>query len=89
MLNNAKHKTRLTQKKKKKKNTHTHTSNATNKNKKIEESDKSLRVLFLPHLGRIFPLIKPLNRWRGGRIETVQVQKEHEGLKKITEKSER
>ena len=34
MLNKAKHKTRLTQKKKK------HTSNATSKNKKIEESDK-------------------------------------------------
>ena len=72
MLNNAKHKTRLTQKKKKKKtHTHTHTSNATNKNKKIEESDKSLRVLFLPHLGRTFLLIKPLNWWRGRRIETV------------------
>ena len=37
MLNKAKHKTRLTQKKKKKAK---HTSNATNKNKKIEESDK-------------------------------------------------
>ena len=36
MLNKAKHKTRLTQKKKKTK----HTSNATNKTKKIEESDK-------------------------------------------------
>ena len=36
MLNKAKHKTRLTQKKKKTK----HTSNAINKNKKIEESDK-------------------------------------------------
>ena len=35
MLNKAKHKTRLTQKKKIK-----HTHNATIKNKKIEESDK-------------------------------------------------
>ena len=35
MLNKAKHKTRLTQKKKAK-----YTSNVTNKNKKIEESDK-------------------------------------------------
>ena len=37
---------------------------------------KSLRVLFLPHLGRTFPLIKSLNRWRGERIETIQVRKE-------------
>ena len=41
MLNKAKHKTRLTQKKKKTKQNKTkHTSNATSKNKKIEESDK-------------------------------------------------
>ena len=38
MLNKAKHKTRLTQKKKQNKTKHT--SNATSKNKKIEESDK-------------------------------------------------
>ena len=38
---------------------------------------KSLRVLFLPHLGKTFPLIKPLNQWKGGRIESIQVQKEH------------
>ena len=39
MLNKAKHKTRLTQKKKKNKTKQT--SNATSKNKKIKESDES------------------------------------------------
>ena len=58
MLSKAKHKTRLTQNLKAK-----HTSNV-NKNKKKEKKViESLRALFLPHLGRIFPLIKPLN-WR-------------------------
>ena len=57
MLSNAKHKTRLTQNKKAK-----HTSKA-NKNKKREKKViESLGALFLPHLRRTFPLIKPLNR---------------------------
>ena len=63
MLNKAKHKTRLTQ----------------NKSKTHKKVIKSLKVLFLSHLGRTFPLIKPLNRWRGGRIETIQVRKGHKG----------
>ena len=41
MLNKAKHKTRLTQKKKKKQNKTKQISNATSKNKKIKESDES------------------------------------------------
>ena len=57
MLNKAKHKTRLTQK-----NQAKHLRNA-NKNKKIERKViESLGALFLPHLGRTLPLIKPLNR---------------------------
>ena len=58
MLNKTKHKTRLTQNLKAK-----HTSNA-NKNKKGEREImiESLGALFLPHLVRTFPLIKPLNR---------------------------
>ena len=48
---------------------------------------ESLGALFLPHPRRIFSLIKPLNRWCGGRIETVQVRKEHEGFKKISKRS--
>ena len=56
ILNKAKHKTRLTQKKAK------HTRNAT-KNKKIERKViESLGAIFLPHPGRILHLIKPLNR---------------------------
>ena len=62
MLNKAKHKTRLTQNMKAK-----HKSNATQKKKKgereREEVIESLRALFLPHLGRTFPLSEPLN-WR-------------------------
>ena len=58
MLNKAKHKTRLTQNSKAK-----HTNYA-NKNKKIERKViESLGALFLPHLRRTFPLIKPLNWW--------------------------
>ena len=55
-LNKAMCKTRLTQNNKAK-----HTSNA--KQKQGGERDKvtkSLRALFLPHLGRTFPFSKPL-----------------------------
>ena len=57
------HKTRLTQNNKAK-----HTSNANKKKerKKEEEREKvteSLGAIFLPHLGRTFPLSEPLN-WR-------------------------
>ena len=58
--NKAMHKTRLTQNNKAK-----HTSNAKTK-KRMGEREKvieSLGALFLPHLGRTFPLSKPLNRW--------------------------
>ena len=41
---------------------------------------KSLRSFFLPHLGRIFPFNKTLIQQWGGRIETVQVWKEHKGF---------
>ena len=63
-----------------------HTQKQEERKRKVIES---LGALFLPHLGRTFPLIKPLNQWKGGRIETVQVRKEHEGLEKITERSKR
>ena len=54
-----------------------------------EKSDKITWTLFPPRPGRTFPLIKPLN-WRlGGRIETVQVRKEHEGFEKISKRSKR
>ena len=60
-----------------------HTQNKKRERKMIE----SLGTLFLPHPGRTFPLIKPLNRrWKG---KTVQVRKEHEGFKKISKGSKR
>ena len=56
MLSKAKHKNKLTQNSKAK-----HTRNA-NKNNKIEKKViESLGAIFLPRLGRTFPLIKPLN----------------------------
>ena len=59
MLNKAMHKTRLTQNMKAK-----HTSNAHTKKKQEERKRKvieSLGALFLPRLGRTFPLSVPLN----------------------------
>ena len=77
MLNNQSIKTRLTQNLKAK-----HISNAQTKTKRERKVTESLGALFLPHLGRTFPLIKPLNR-RWGR-KTVQVWKKHEGFEKIS-----
>ena len=77
-------KTRLTQNKNK---THKLCKNKnTNRENKVIES---LGAIFLPHIGRTFPLIKPLNRRWGGRIETVQVRNEHEGFEKISKRSKR
>ena len=67
----------------------THWSYAKQKQEEREEVIESLGAIFLPHLGRTFSLSKPLNLWWGERIETVQVQKEHEGFKKISKKSNR
>ena len=77
MLNKAKHKTRLTQNKKAK-----HTSNAYSKTRKGEREKltKLLRAFFLPHLGRTFLFDESLIWWWGGRIEAIQVRKEHEGF---------
>ena len=52
-----------------------------------EKVTKSLGAFFLPHLGRTFPFSKPLIQWKGGRIKTVQVRKEHEGFEKISKRS--
>ena len=38
-----------------------------------EKMTKSLGAFFLPHLGRTFLFCKPLIRWWGGRMETIQV----------------
>ena len=84
MLNKAKHKSRLTQSKNKTNNLCKHKN--TKGEKKVIEL---LGALFLSHLGRTFPLIKLLNRQWGGRIETVQVRKEHEGFEKISKASKR
>ena len=83
--------------KKKKKNIKTRLNK--NKNKTYKKKKKnsrrekkvieSLGVLFLPNFGRPFPLIKPLNPWWGGRIETIQVRKEHESFEKISKGSKR
>ena len=56
-----------------------------------ERETKSLGAFFLPRLRRIFPLSEALIWWRGGggRIETVQVRKEHDGFKKISKRSKR
>ena len=50
-------KTRLTQKKNKTLKLYK------KKQEEREEVIESLGALFLPHLGRAFPLSKPLNRW--------------------------
>ena len=84
MLNNQSIKTRLTQNLKTK-----HISNAHTKTRRERKVTESLGVLFLPHLGRTFPLIKPLNWLWGGKIKTVQVWKEHEGFEKISKGSKR
>ena len=58
MLSKAKYKTRLTQTKSK--------TNKLCKNKNTKREKKvieSLGALFVPHLGRTFPFIKPLNWW--------------------------
>ena len=52
-----------------------------------EKVTKSLEAFFLPYLGTTFLFSKPLIRRWGGRVETVQVQKEHEGFKKISKRS--
>ena len=84
MLNKQSIKTRLTQNMKAK-----HISNAQTKTRRERKVIESLKALFFPHLGRIFPSSKPLNRrWRG-RIKTVQVRKEHEGFEKISKGSKR
>ena len=84
MLNKAKHKTRLAQNKRK---THKLCKNKnTKREKKVIES---LGTIFLPHPARTFPLIKPLNRQWGERIETIQVRKEQEGFEKISKMSNR
>ena len=58
MLNIAKHKTILTLNMKAK-----HISNAKTKTRReIEKVIESLGAIFLPHLGRVFPLSEPLNR---------------------------
>ena len=82
MLNNQSIKTRLTQNLKAK-----HISNAHTKTRREREVTESLGALFLPHPGRTFPLIKPLNRRWGRKI--VQVRKEHEGFEKISKGSKR
>ena len=56
MLGKAKHKTRLTQNKKQ--NTQVMQKQ---KQEEREESDR-IEALFLPQLGRTFPLSKPLNQ---------------------------
>ena len=58
MLSKTNHKTRLTQNKSK---THKLYKNKNTKRKK--KVIESLGAIFLSHLGRTFPLIKPLNQW--------------------------
>ena len=60
MLNNAMHKTRLTQNM-----TAKHTSNAKTKTRRGEREKvtESPGAFFLPHLGRTFSFNKPLIRW--------------------------
>ena len=78
------HKTRLTQNMKEK-----HTSNVKTKTRKGEKEKmiESFEVFFLSHLGRTFTFWKPLIRQWEGRIEIVQVRKEHEGFEKIFKRS--
>ena len=52
-----------------------------------EKVTESFGTFFLPHLGRTFSFSKPLIRWRGGRIETVQIRKEHKVFEKISKRS--
>ena len=59
MLNNQSIKTRLTQNLKAKHISNAHTKQEERERKVIE----SLGAIVLPHPGRTFPLIKPLNWW--------------------------
>ena len=59
MLNNQSIKTRLTQNLKAKHISNAHTKQEERERKVIE----SLGAIVLPHPGRTFPLIKPLNQW--------------------------
>ena len=54
-----------------------------------EKMTKSLGAFLLPHLERTFLFCKLLIRRWGGRIETIQVWKEHEGFDKISKRSKR
>ena len=58
MLNKAKHKNLTNSKQMKAKHKKIHTQKQEERKKKVIES---LGALFLPHPGRTFPLIKPLN----------------------------
>ena len=59
------------------------------KERERKKVTKSLGVFFFPHLGRTFPFNEPLiQRW-GGKIETIQVWKEHEGFEKVPKRSKR
>ena len=84
MLHKQSIKTRLTQNMKAK-----HKSNAHTETRRERKVTESLGAIFLPHLGRTFPLIKPLNQRWGGRVKTVQVWKEHKGFEKISKGSKR
>ena len=59
------------------------------KHEEREEMIESLGAFFLPHLGRTSLSSKPLIQRGGGKIEIVQVRKEHEGFKKISKRSKK
>ena len=82
MLNKIKQCIKLDWLKIKKQNTQVMQQPKTRKGRERERKKvtKSLGAFLLPHLGGTFPLSKPLNQRWGGKIETVQVWKEHEGF---------
>ena len=79
MLNKTKHK--LDWRKIRKQNTQVMQTQKQERGER-EKVTKSLGAFFLPHLERTFPFSKPLIRWKGGRIKTVQFERNIRALSK-------
>ena len=55
----------------------------TQKQEKIERKViESLGAIFLPHLGRTFPLIKPLNRGEGEELKPFMFERNMRDLRR-------
>ena len=77
MFNNQSIKTTLTQNLKAK-----HISNAHTKIRRERKVTKSFGALFLPYLGRTFPLIKPLNCGEGEELKPFKFERNMRALRR-------